>query len=624
MTIDSPVSTRLPEVTTLPVIMPALQTLGRTGFSLREKTGLLIKSLAFLSFALTVFVVILLRNSPTTGYEASIYTHTPSIVWAVLIFNIVCGSGIIIHQVYTRREECSRLWLFGLLIIIVSFGVLFSVPGLRDYALYGRGDALSHLGKLQHFIATGELGRNFYPGFYFLVAWLARILHIELVTLFAYLPALLGILFLSFMYLFARTVLPKKGQAMLATVAGAFVLTSGSVGPVALAPNTQTNMLLPLVFFLCVIYLAREPVRFRVWLLVPLIMLLVWLPVLHLLPALITLMLMLSLCLPVGIYNLIWSRKGNLAIPRSYRIFTPVTLLLIVAFTAWMYFGGGLVTGSSRIAVAVAGPSTAETYQTVNQNLLTDDEVYQSESGSVIQGQTTGWPGIDGILRQVAISRYYGYNIWEQFFKRFGEALLFIAVMVAVAPVIIRRLSSNPDLAKLLSLYGLPLAFIPFTLLLLWINSPFGITRLLFYVALVGAVFAGFALYELLGWIRRAPSRRVFWLVPLTAIIVLLSVNGVFKTYYSRYTLTPSGQVTWSEIKGMTWFFENKDTSIVTISNSTSLSRFADLLLSPEERLRRTDIPKNSHLGIPSHFNYQINDMMGQSFYQDAYMIITE
>lgn len=561
----------------------------------------------FLCFTLLVLAVIILKNTPTTGYEASIYTHTPALVWAILIFTLVCGGGIVIHQVYTGKENSSYLWLFGLLIIIVSCGILFSVPGLREYALYGRGDALSHLGRLQYLADDWVLEKNYYPGFYLVNALLVRVLNIDPTLLFAYLPALSAVLFLPFLYLFARAVLPKKGQAILATFAGTFVLTSSSV--VSLTPSMQANMLMPLIFFLSVICLAREPARFRTWFGFLLIMTLPWLPILHPLPAFITLLFMLTLWLPVGLYNLIWGRRKNRLVPQSYKVFKPVTVMMLILFVSWMYFSGGLTSSESRVASAVAD--------------LGVSQVTTQSNTPVVQVKTTGWKELDGLLLELAIAKHYGYGIWDQFFKRFGELLLFIIVMMACVPLLIKKLPSNKELGKLFSLYGLPLVCLPLILILLWIDSPFGFARVFFYVAVIGAVFAGYALDELFCWIRG--SRRILYLLPLIALIALLSANGVFKTYYSRYTLTPSSQVTRSEIEGMAWFFENKDSQISIISGCTAVWRYADLLLSPEEKRQRPDIPgPGDYPGIPYHFNYDTQDMLGKSFFQDTYMLISE
>ncbi len=569
----------------------------------------------FLCFTLLVLAVIILKNTPVAGYEASIYPHTPALVWVILVFTLVCGGGIIIHQVYTGKENSSYLWLFGLIIVMVSCGILFTVPALREYALYGRGDALTHLGRVQNLADYWVLEKNYYPGFYIINTLLFKVLNIEPALLFAYLPAVYVVLFLPFLYLFARAVLPKKGQAILATFAGTFVLTSSSV--VSIGPNGQANMLMPMLFFLCVIYLGREPARFRTRLRYLLIVTIPWLPILHPLPAFMTLLFMLTLWLPAGLFNFIRGRGNKRLVPQSYKVFKPVTLMLLILFASWMYYSGGLVSGESRITSAVTDPGVSHVTTQSTGPVTTQNDVLE------VRIKSTGLKELDGLLREIAVARHYGYGIWDQFFKRFGELLLFIIVMAACVPLLIKKLPSNKELGKLFSLYGLPLICLPFIGLLLWIDSPFGFGRVFFYVTVIGAVFAGYALDELLRWIRG--SRRVLYLLPLIVLIALLSVNGVFKTYYSRYTLTPSSQVTRSEIEGMTWFFDNKDARIGIISGSTAVWRYADLLLSPEEKKQRPDIPgPGAYTILPYHFNYDTQDMLGKSFFQDTYMLISD
>ena len=149
------------------------------------KSSRVIKLVSIISFALTVFILIILKSSPATGYESSIYTHTPPVVWGGLISSIICGVGIILHQLYARKENESNLWVIGLLLIALNLTILLCVHTLRGYALYGRGDSLSHLGIIRNLISSGHVeSRNFYPIIHIYIAQLSQICNISPMKLF--------------------------------------------------------------------------------------------------------------------------------------------------------------------------------------------------------------------------------------------------------------------------------------------------------------------------------------------------------------------------------------------------------------------------------------------------------
>ena len=94
---------------------------------------------------MTIGALFVARNSPAVAYETSIYTATPLIVWGVLILNALCGIGIVVHQVYTKRYKESKLWLLGLLLVLLSFITVLSLWIIRGYYLWSDGDPLLHL-----------------------------------------------------------------------------------------------------------------------------------------------------------------------------------------------------------------------------------------------------------------------------------------------------------------------------------------------------------------------------------------------------------------------------------------------------------------------------------------------
>ncbi|MCH8864673.1 MAG: hypothetical protein IIB13_04860 [Chloroflexi bacterium] len=561
----------------------------------------IIKVIAVLCFALLAFILLVLRNNPATGFESSIYTGTPSIVWVVLVFSIVCGTVIILHQLYYRKETASNLWVIGLVLIVFSLAILFSAPALRAYTAYGRGDVISHLGRVRDLIFTGHTdGRNIYPVLHIYLAQLSSILDVSAMRLSGYLPAFFAtILFMPFMYIFARFILPHKGQAILATIAGTAALSASGYGQVITAPNSSADMLLPLAFMLCAVRVFQVP-KSRYSLL--LIIMVLLLTPFHFVPMFALLLMMLFFWLPNrvlvmiphNLYRIFGINKAAPPLNSNYQ-FLPITILLVSLLfaAAWFYpfYIWKSVVINIHTIIATGGP---------NQ--------------------------LDSLLGTIEFASGYGYSVIEQFFKRHGDLLIVGLLTMISFPILLKKVATNRELGKLFGLYG-PLAALGITLIVLFFfNIQFGPARLLRYIEILGALFAGFILFEI---INRVKNTGRTYLVPLSLalialILLALQINGVFRAHYSRYTFTPSTHVTLADMKGFAWFVANKDTGIMTTNSSLAPWRFAHALLTLEERNVRPDTTTREYPTVPWHFGYDTNRYLGNAYNEDAYMVLDQ
>ncbi len=558
------------------------------------KSSRVIKLAAIICFALTISILMVIRNSPATGYEASIYTHTPPIVWVVLILSIISGIGIILHQLYTRKEETSNLWIIGLLLVATGMTILFLVGVLRGYAIYGGWGTISHLGSIRSLIASGHFeSKNFYPIFHIYIAQLSQVYNITAMKLLGYIPPFFAALFMLFMYLFARSVLLKKGQVILATLAGALVLTTSPNASVFPSPNMEANMLVPLVFFLCVMSLSEDKVwlksRFRL-----LFIILIFLfPVFHPVPAFALLVMMLTLWLPVKIYN-IWGKKVARSVPSRYAFITPAALLLFVWSITWI--------------------SSFYEWGSAIRNIYT----------IITQGGSTH---VEDFLSKFTFRSSYGYNMWEQSFRKYVEILVYSILTLASLSILLKKIPHNKNLARLFALYGPLAAYCSAMIIFYKFHLGFNPDRLVFYVLTIAAIFVGFVFYEALESARNTHGKgylQRLYLSVMVLILVLLPANGVFKTYYSRYILVPSNQTTLTEIKGADWFINNKDTNVALIYSEMLLWRYADLLLRPEEKVKRPDVSHGNYTPLPWHFNYDKQSRLGESYTKDMYMLVVK
>jgi len=89
--------------------------------------------------------------------------------------------------------------------------------------------------------------------------------------------------------------------------------------------------------------------------------------------------------------------------------------------------------------------------------------------------------------------------------------------------------------------------------------------------------------------------------------------------------LAVNDQVTRSEIEGMRWFFDKKDTTIAISSNYVIPYRYADFLLTSDYKQHRRDIvSERDRVYPPYHFNYDTQNMLGESYTEDIYMVLSK
>jgi len=546
------------------------------------RAGRIITIIAAICFVLLAVAVLLAWKSPSTGYEASIYWATPHLFWVFLLLALIGGISIIVHQVYTQGYQSSHLWMVGLLLIILSSGVMLALPAIRGYALYGRGDPSSHLGWIQDITLIGHFDRDlFYPVLHTYTAAFSFICDIEPVWLHKYLPACFGMLYIPFMYLFASSILSHKGQVILATLAAATFQV-----PVAyFTPDNLSTLFLPLALF----SLVRSSIGAKSkaqYSLLFVIMLLLFAPF-HPVSAGVLLLITLTLWIP----RRLLAPRSYLPGQSSFRFNAAATTLMFVWIITWIssfYIWGSAIRNIHRL---------------------------------VTEGGTT-YLGV--LLGQIEHASRYGYSVAEQFFKAFGGTLLYVLLALISLPLLRKKLATEPKNMHLVSLYAPLGALAIATLLFYFLRLAFGPGRLVKYGVMLCTPFVGLILYELLVKARQYLPKLCLGAVII--IITLTSVSGGLYMYRSPYRLEENDQTTYQRIEGTDWFLKYKDREAATSGFYTfGPRRFAEFLLPAVERELREDI-RWGRLEIepPYHFGYDAYQTLGESYPEDAYLAITQ
>jgi len=555
------------------------------------KTTRAIKIIGAICFALIAIAAFTAWNSPAKGYESSIYTATPIIFWMALIFSLACGVSIVAHQIYTKQYQKNNLWVIGLTLVFVVYIAMLSLWIVRGYALWCAGDPLTHLGKIQNLISSGHIEKsNFYPIAHVYSVEISLICNIPTIIPHKYVPLIFGILSAPFMYLFAKSILPEKGQVILATVASMALLQGWYLN---LTSNHLSNLAFPLALFLLVKSFSPGTAP---WKILFIIMVFLFAPF-HPVPTLMLLSILLT----------IWLFPKLFAAPRE-NILSGNTITI------------------SRFNFAISALLFVWAITWVSSFYVWDATIRNIHTLITEGGETH----LMRLVTNIQYAEVYGYNVTEYFFKLYTGIVIYIILALIAFPILRKRVRFQSNLTNLGSLYG-PLAICAmFIMVLYFLNIGFGPLRLLIYIVILCTPFVGFMLYEML---KHAWSGSGF-LSKLTAALVLIiligaTMNGIMKLYPSPYIYEANWQITQTEILGMDWFLHNKDTSKELTSWSIPPGRFAAFLLTPQERSGRQDLRRlkgglcvPDELRLPYHFGYENYSSLGEYYSKDLYLVL--
>ncbi len=548
-----------------------------------------IKIVGAVCFILIIISLIILNQSPATGYEASIFTFTPVFVWVVVILTFICGLGIILQQLYTGKHEENNLWVTGLCLIVTTSLIVFSVHIFRSYVHLG-GDITTHLAYIQNINISGHFEeQNVYPVLHVYLAQLSQLLQIDTMRLILYIPVLFNIIFMLSIHLLARAILVEKGQVILATVAGLIMPLYFIV--LHATPINMADMLIPFAFLICLKYMFGHPFR-RVQFVLLLLAVIFLLPMFHPVTTLAVLVMLVTIPVTGAVYQLIT------------RVKSPAN-------------------ASYRFAIAIFGVLFIWSYTWV-KGLNVWEQTVLDIRDTLIQGASTS--GLLSLKADIAYAVGYGYSVVEQFFKVYALPV-FIAVVTLIAlMVLIYKLPKNDKLYHILAWCG-PLGAY-FIAMVVAMGSGFGLFlgRTSRYLMMIGAIFVGFIFYEVFKKTHGAFFKNLWQKCGvglLVIALVLCFINLVFSSHASRYILAPNDQITQAEITGVDWFIHNKEITLSSVFLSTQGYRLKYLSLPYYEAIEREDIRGWPPIPQPPyHFNYDKQDRLGESYDEHNYMVL--
>lgn len=558
--------------------MTAVISNGELSFKMRLDQA--IKLVCIICLNMTVYALMVARNSPAIAYEPSIYTSTPFIVWLVLFINLVCGIGIVVNQVGSNRHTKNNSWLLGIWLVVISYTIMLSLWIIRGYAQWGEGDPFNHLKTVYNLILNSHIYIQ-YPIAHILLAQLSFLCDVSPIMFLNTVPFLFGIFYLFFMYLFAKSIFTNKGQIILTMLVSMTFMLSSSY--LQFTPNRLANLTLPLALSIIINSFDSGTSRWKILL----VIMILFFPPFHSIVAFLIVFTLLTMWL---VNRLPLIKESKLSKYKSFlRLdYTAVTLSIV-----WMIFW--VLPFQNWVELYMHGESTSLTPPVTNRSFN------------------------DYLFIQIPF--------W---LKSFGGTLLCIFFAMSAIPILIKKIRLHPELLKLFSLYGPMILSVFLTVGFFFLRMGYDFFfRLQTYTIIIGTLFGGFVIYELLEQAYQKTYTHRAKIVSFIVIVFLLSLSlfGFSILYESPFTYNNNFQVTRTEIDGMDWFLHSKNTTKLTTGISIPPGQFAKILITPGEQTDLAETKLNrgmirQDIRMPSHFGYDNYSNMGD-FYPNVYLALS-
>ena len=204
-------------------------------------------------YAAVAVAILVARQSPASGYEASIYAGTPAATWIALAIAL----AVAVATTLTARgiHQAVAIGLGGL-----SVTTIVSLPILRGYYFLGKGDALTHLGWVRDFLGGGMLPHELlYPGLHSVAAMVHLVTGAELPTALLIAVVVLFVPFVIFVPLIVREVTGSAVAVGFAAILAWFILPINNVAThMGAHSNSNALFFAPVVIFAIVAYVRRR------------------------------------------------------------------------------------------------------------------------------------------------------------------------------------------------------------------------------------------------------------------------------------------------------------------------------------------------------------------------------
>lgn len=543
-------------------------------------------------FGLCLVNILLLLDSPTKGYELSIYQSTPNIVWVLFCINYIICLSLIIKD--TIKQPQNKSWVLGVGILVLNGIIVLLIPVLRDYYAIG-SDTLMHIGSIKDLSHLIRNHMNIYPMLHVfptILVWLgvSPELSAHLSPVFWYL-----IYIISFYYL-VKLIFTDKRTIIVAVVLSTFLYIPQGIGITGTLIGACT---LPII--LIVIIKLSKNFNWK-WVV-----------------ALIGLMWFISILHPLALEVLCIALVLSVFILKQNRWKIALLTIFSIGFAVFWY---------------------AYWYE-INIVLVIINDVFKSSfidnhplSQSIYTAPIEAIPAetsMADIIKTDTMSNFFSgiqntqlignNNPIVLIIKRYISEIVISGLSIFGIVIVIKDYIKNYNIDRVLIYLGI--LFI--ILNLMWVagwylhlgSYDMVLSRMMYWVMPLAIIFASILIVRLLQYKRK-------FVYAIATLIICVACYSVFNLYPSPFTGVPNTQTTHQQIKGIKWIVENGDKNVpVYHFNYNRLSRYCCSIYGMQW------IYENQRYywrlsEINNSFNYNEYSKLGDVYKKPIYMVITK
>jgi len=555
-----------------------------------------IVALLFLVLALYIIE----STPPASKYEISIYDAYPPYFWLFIIVSVGCGIWLLILQAFSQSSVNSLR--VSLTIIFLTNLIVLLLPLFRGYAIYGRGDTLSHIGYMRDLITMGHINSNFYPIIHIIGIELKDILAIPYGGTVIFLYSLFYILWIINIFLLASVVAEHRSQVLLIVAFSSPLVFKAF--HLKIHPSFLALFMLPLI-----LYFAHKLKKFkdnRVENTIALVILAFLVTFAHPIVALYVIVVLLVFDFSEFLNGRFIETRGSSASSqiRSKR-FTGTSLIVLVTFFAW-YLSFAYIEHSMRTVYNWL----------IHQNIPT---LFQHQLASLAEANLS-------IFQTIRL-----------FMIRYGSIAIFFFVSV-LAILLTMRIMLKKGQAVSRNIFNYSLQFIVASIIgaaeMFGFFVEYNPVRTFRLMLVMSVVLCGLTFYSLpveyfskyRGELLLKKYRKVKFFI--FVIIISIFLLNLFSVYHSPLSSEPNHHVTYGEVRGMQWFLEHQvlkyqNKNVEISRNRFQVWRFGDLLLGRETPYFERDWW--NPYATPPHFRYGNNATFAEFFeFKRMYIIMCE
>ncbi len=515
--------------------------------------------ICFIFLSISASIIYITRPN---GYEVSIYAAVPMVAWFFLLLPLFFGIFITLQKALTQNVFRDLIadyqFLAGVLLLLISGIIFSSIPIIRGYYQWGRGDPFTHLLVIQEIGLTGHIPDELiYPLSHTYIVIIGLVTHLDSSVIMSGYTLLLAVPFILFSYLFARGFLGEK-TAILFLI---FTLTGSIASPYFFAGTIPSYLFLLTIYVFVILTQHKDSSRIPFFIVLTILIIAIVLG--HPNAVINSAVIMMVIFIFFKYEEYTTKIQNNIPIG-------PFFVLIILFFTWISQF------------VLFRGTLTQ-----MRDILFTQHDKSQM-----------------AILQQsISYASSYGYSWVEMFCKVYGRTAIILFISMFALYIILKENQTTKK--RIVLTFILSLVFILCTAVLYTTNAGFGPDRMLGVAVIFSSLLMVLVFYFIRDWKFTFKNFHFSSRLLIISLVIGLCIMGLLSFYPSPYVLTGNDQFTLNEQMGLEWLGAKSDgKNVVNIGLGETVSRAGFVLKYP-----------------PYHFGYDKTPLLGNSFTEDTYYI---